>query len=58
MRLDSYLVEIGDLGSRGRAKRAIAEGYVKVNGTVSSGVTVMNRNFGTTIREHSHKVQY
>lgn len=31
---------------------------VKVNGTVSSGVTVMNRNFGTTIREHSHKVKY
>ncbi len=34
MRLDSYLVEIGDLGSRGRAKRAIEKGYVKVNGTV------------------------
>ncbi|MFH0904971.1 MAG: S4 domain-containing protein [Methanobacteriota archaeon] len=34
MRLDSFLVEIGDLGSRGRAKRAITEGYVKVNGTV------------------------
>ena len=34
MRLDSYLVEIGDLGSRGRAKRAIEEGQVKVNGTV------------------------
>lgn len=34
MRLDSYLVEIGDLGSRGRAKRAIEEGHVKVNGTV------------------------
>ncbi len=31
---------------------------VTVNGTVSSGVTLMNRNFGTTIREHSHKVQY
>lgn len=34
MRLDSYLVEIGDLGSRGRAKRAIEEGHVKVNGNV------------------------
>jgi 23S rRNA (cytidine1920-2'-O)/16S rRNA (cytidine1409-2'-O)-methyltransferase len=32
MRLDSYLVEIGNLGSRGRAKRAITEGQVKVNG--------------------------
>ena len=34
MRLDSFLVETGDLGSRGRAKKAITEGYVKVNGTV------------------------
>ncbi len=34
MRLDSFLVEIGNLGSRGRAKRAITEGHVKVNGTV------------------------
>jgi 23S rRNA (cytidine1920-2'-O)/16S rRNA (cytidine1409-2'-O)-methyltransferase len=34
MRLDSFLVEIGDLGSRGRAKKAIKEGHVKVNGTV------------------------
>ncbi len=34
MRLDSYLVEIGNLGSRGRAKRAITGGYVKVNGKV------------------------
>ncbi len=34
MRLDFFLVEIGNLGSRGRAKRAITEGYVKVNGTV------------------------
>lgn len=34
MRLDSYLVDIGDLGSRGRAKRAITEGHVKVNGMV------------------------
>ncbi len=31
MRLDSYLVEIGNLGSRGRAKRAIVEGHVRVN---------------------------
>jgi 23S rRNA (cytidine1920-2'-O)/16S rRNA (cytidine1409-2'-O)-methyltransferase len=34
MRLDSFLVDIGNLGSRGRAKRAITEGHVKVNGTV------------------------
>ncbi|VVB85112.1 S4 domain protein [uncultured archaeon] len=34
MRLDSYLVEIGNLGSRGRAKRAIIDGHVKVNGKV------------------------
>lgn len=34
MRLDSYLVDIGDLGSRGRAKRAIEKGHVMVNGTV------------------------
>ncbi|VVB84143.1 S4 domain protein [uncultured archaeon] len=34
MRLDSYLVEIGNLGSRGRAKRSIIEGYVRVNGRV------------------------
>lgn len=31
MRLDSYLVEIGDVASRGRAKRAIVEGQVTVN---------------------------
>jgi 23S rRNA (cytidine1920-2'-O)/16S rRNA (cytidine1409-2'-O)-methyltransferase len=34
MRLDSYLVEIGNVGSRGRAKRAIMEGHVKVNDRV------------------------
>jgi len=34
MRLDYYLVEIGNLGSRGRAKRAIIEGHVKVNDKV------------------------
>ena len=34
MRLDSYLVEIGNLGSRARAKRAILEGHVKVNNTL------------------------
>ena len=34
MRLDSFLVSSGDLGSRGRAKRAITEGHVKVNGRV------------------------
>ncbi len=34
MRLDSYLVEVGNIGSRGRAKRAITGGHVKVNGKV------------------------
>lgn len=34
MRLDSYVVEIGNVGSRGRAKRAIMEGHVKVNDRV------------------------
>jgi 23S rRNA (cytidine1920-2'-O)/16S rRNA (cytidine1409-2'-O)-methyltransferase len=34
MRLDSHLVEIGNLGSRGRAKRAIMEGHVRVNDKV------------------------
>ncbi len=34
MRLDSYLVEIVDLGSRARAKRDIIEGHVKVNGNI------------------------
>jgi len=34
MRLDSHLVEIGNLGSRGRAKRAITEGQVRVNNKV------------------------
>ncbi len=31
MRLDTYLVGKGNLGSRGRAKRAIIEGHVRVN---------------------------
>ncbi len=34
MRLDSYLVETGYFSSRGRAKRAIIEGYVRVNDKV------------------------
>lgn len=34
MRLDSYLVDIGNVGSRGRAKRAITQGHVKVNDRV------------------------
>ncbi len=34
MRLDSYLVEIGNFSSRGRAKRAIIEGHVRVNDRV------------------------
>ena len=34
MRLDSYLVETGLFKSRGRAKRAVEDGKVKLNGTV------------------------
>lgn len=34
MRLDSFLVETGTFSSRGRAKRAVVEGHVKVNGKV------------------------
>lgn len=34
MRLDFYLVEMGYFGSRGRAKRAVIEGNVKVNDRV------------------------
>ena len=34
MRLDSFLVDMGDLGSRARAKKAITDGQVKVNGKV------------------------
>jgi len=34
MRLDSYLVNHGDVGSRGRAKKAITEGHIMVNGKV------------------------
>ena len=34
MRLDSFLVDTGMLGSRARAKKAITEGYVKVNSRV------------------------
>ncbi|WP_406657178.1 S4 domain-containing protein [Methanolobus sp. ZRKC2] len=34
MRLDVYLVEMGYFKSRGRAKKAILDGYVKVRGTV------------------------
>ncbi len=36
MRLDSYLVEIGSISSRGRAKRAIIEGHVRVNDIVTT----------------------
>jgi hypothetical protein len=31
---------------------------VKVEGTVTPGVNVMGRSFGTTIRERDHKVRY
>ncbi|MBN2111283.1 MAG: cell division protein FtsJ [Methanosarcinaceae archaeon] len=34
MRLDAYIVEMGYFKSRGRAKKAILDGYVKVNGNV------------------------
>ena len=34
MRLDAYLVEMGHFKSRGRAKKAILEGNLKVNGNV------------------------
>lgn len=34
MRLDSYLVQTGYFSSRGRAKRAITEGHVRVNAQV------------------------
>ena len=34
MRLDSFLVDMGDLGSRSRAKKAITDGQVKINGKV------------------------
>ncbi|WNY23410.1 hypothetical protein MmiHf6_07170 [Methanimicrococcus hongohii] len=44
MRLDSYLVDTGFFKSRGRSKRAIEEGKVKLNGTVctkpSKNITV------------------
>ncbi|KKG16747.1 cell division protein FtsJ [Methanosarcina sp. 2.H.T.1A.6] len=39
MRLDSYLVDMGHFKSRGRAKTAIHEGNVKVNGTVVTKVS-------------------
>lgn len=39
MRLDSYLVEMGHFKSRGRAKTAIGDGNVKVNGTVVTKVS-------------------
>ena len=31
---------------------------VRVEGTVTPGVNVMGRNFGTAIRERDHKVKY
>ena len=31
---------------------------VKVSGRVQTGVTVLGRSYGTTIRESSHKVRY
>jgi hypothetical protein len=31
---------------------------VKVDGKVTPGVNVMGKSFGTTIREHGHRVRY
>ncbi|MDD3247212.1 MAG: S4 domain-containing protein [Methanosarcina sp.] len=39
MRLDSYLVDMGHFKSRGRAKTAVHEGNVKVNGAVVTKVS-------------------
>ena len=36
MRLDVYLIETGFFSSRGRAKKAISEGHVKVDGKVTT----------------------
>jgi 23S rRNA (cytidine1920-2'-O)/16S rRNA (cytidine1409-2'-O)-methyltransferase len=44
MRLDAYLVDMGYFKSRGRAKTAIVEGNVKVNGTT---VTKVSRDIST-----------
>jgi hypothetical protein len=43
------------LSSRGVPNRGA---LVKVNGTVTPGVNVMGASYGTTIREHNHKVRY
>ncbi len=44
MRLDAYLVDMGYFKSRGRAKTAIVDGNVKVNGTT---VTKVSRDVST-----------
>ncbi len=44
MRLDAYLVDMGYFKSRGRAKTAIVEGNVRVNGTT---VTKVSRDVST-----------
>ena len=44
MRLDAYLVDMGYFKSRGRAKSAVLEGNVKVNGTP---VTKVSRDVST-----------
>lgn len=43
------------LSSRGVPNKGVR---VKVDGTVTPGVNVMGRSFGTTIRERDHKVRY
>jgi hypothetical protein len=45
-----YVVSAGPVPQKGSR--------VKVDGMVATGVTVMGRSFGTTIRERKHKIRY